>query len=145
MSQLDSRVNGPDWLLDLFGQTRTMGAPSRQDLVRELAAAGSLKDILVDPTDSADAATPTTLEDFELLTVLGRGGFGKVMQVRHRGSEEIYAMKILKKSELQRRRQVERTQTERNILANIKSTFIVQLYYAFQNESKVSPILCIRQ
>jgi serine/threonine protein kinase len=50
-------------------------------------------------------------------------------------------MKILRKSELQRRRQVERTQTERTILSQIKSHFVVQLYYAFQNESKLYMVM----
>ena len=65
-----------------------------------------------------------SLEDFELLSVLGRGGFGKVMQVRSKKTAKIFAMKILKKSELQRRKQVERTQTEMNILAAVRHPFI---------------------
>ena len=40
------------------------------------------------------------LEDFELLKVLGRGSFGKVMQVRKKSDGKIYAMKILKKKAL---------------------------------------------
>ena len=34
------------------------------------------------------------------------GGFGKVMLVRKRGGEEVYAMKVLKKEALVRRNQV---------------------------------------
>ena len=62
------------------------------------------------------------VEDFELLTVLGRGGFGKVMMVRHKENRNIYAMKILKKEDLLRRRQVERTRTERHILEKVSAT-----------------------
>ena len=40
------------------------------------------------------------------MTVLGRGGFGKVMQVRHKATGLVYAMKIFKKNELRKRRQV---------------------------------------
>src|SRR6185437_11118397 len=36
------------------------------------------------------------LDDFELLKVLGRGSFGKVMQVKKKSTGKIYAMKILK-------------------------------------------------
>lgn len=51
-------------------------------------------------TEEGDAC----LDDFELLAVLGRGGFGKVMQVRHKQNGNVYAMKVLKKAELVRRR-----------------------------------------
>jgi len=37
------------------------------------------------------------LDDFELLKVLGRGSFGKVMQVKKKSDGKVYAMKILKK------------------------------------------------
>ncbi len=50
-------------------------------------------------------------------------------------------MKILKKSELRRRRQVERTQTERTILAAVRHPFIVCLHYAFQNTQKLYMIM----
>ena len=50
-------------------------------------------------------------------------------------------MKILKKSELQRRRQIERTQTERTILAAVKHPFIVCLHYAFQNSQKLYMVM----
>jgi serine/threonine protein kinase len=76
--------------------------------VRELKTTGNLQNILKQEQEAQDGAgaDAVTLEDFDLLSVLGRGGFGKVMQVRHRNTDQVYAMKILKKSELRRRRQV---------------------------------------
>lgn len=59
-----------------------------------------------DQSESAEDEQKATLDDFELMTVLGRGGFGKVMQVRHRTTGQVYAMKILKKGELTKRKQV---------------------------------------
>jgi serine/threonine protein kinase len=35
------------------------------------------------------------VEDFDLLTVIGKGSFGKVLQVRKRDTGKIYAMKVL--------------------------------------------------
>ena len=55
------------------------------------------------------------LDDFELLKVLGKGSFGKVFLVRLIATGEVYAMKVLKKSEVVRRRQVEHTKAERRI------------------------------
>ena len=45
------------------------------------------------------------LEDFDLLKVLGKGGFGKVMLVRKKHTTDIYAMKVLKKEAVIRRNQ----------------------------------------
>jgi serine/threonine protein kinase len=99
----------------------------------------------VDALDSnyADALTAPklTVDDFELLNVVGKGSFGKVMQVRHKGTGEILAMKTLKKSVLVKRRQVAHTQTERKILGTIKHPFIVSLRYAFQTKTKLYMIL----
>ena len=48
-----------------------------------------------------------SLDDFEMLKVIGRGSFGKVMQVRKKGGDgSIYAMKILKKKAIIQRNQV---------------------------------------
>jgi hypothetical protein len=47
-----------------------------------------------------------SLTDFDLLKVLGRGSFGKVMQVRKKTDGKIYAMKILKKRAIIARNQV---------------------------------------
>ena len=75
--------------------------------------------------------------------VLGRGGFGKVMQVRHRASGRVHAMKIFKKADLRARKQVERTMTERDILSAVRwHPFIVQLSSAFQTEHKVHGEAC---
>eukprot|EP00606_Chrysophyceae_sp_TOSAG23-5_P000695 GSChrysophyteH2.ASY1.ANO1.392.1 assembled CDS len=147
VSQVDTRAKGPgQWFLSLVGDNSdTMAGPAHADLVRELEASGPLVNILKPSTNSDgfenENDSLVNLDDFELLAVLGRGGFGKVMQVKHKQTEEIYAMKILKKNELVRRRQVERTQTERTILAAVKHPFIVCLHYAFQNVHKLYMVM----
>jgi len=72
-----------------------------------------------------------SLADFDVLAVLGRGGYGKVLQVRHRKRGGVYAMKVLRKSELVKRKQVRRTLTERDILSKVRHPFIVKLEFAF--------------
>ena len=47
-------------------------------------------------------------EDFKPIRVLGRGGFGKVTLVRHKGRGQLYAMKTLKKSKVLEKDQVGR-------------------------------------
>ena len=48
------------------------------------------------------------------------------------GENEIYAMKVLNKSVIKKKNQIEHTKTERNILGKIDHPFIVGMRYAFQ-------------
>ena len=76
------------------------------------------------------------IPDFELRKVLGKGGYGKVFQVRKLSGEDknkIYAMKVLKKATIVRnQKDTAHTKAERNILEDVKHPFIVDLIYAFQ-------------
>jgi serum/glucocorticoid-regulated kinase 2 len=82
-----------------------------------------------------------TKDDFELLTVIGKGSFGKVMQVRKKDDGKIYAMKVLRKDTIVARKQVAHTKAEKNILMRIQHPFIVNLNYAFQTKDKLYMIL----
>ena len=53
----------------------------------------------------------------------------------------LYAMKILRKSHLVRRRQIDRTKTERKVLSMLNHPFIMKLYYAFQTSEKLYLVL----
>ena len=75
-----------------------------------------------------------TAEDFEPLTIIGRGAFGEVRLVRDRSNGQIYAMKKLKKTEMVRRGQVDHVKAERNLLAEVHDEAVVKLYYSFQDE-----------
>lgn len=46
-----------------------------------------------------------TVEDFSMLSVLGKGAFAKVLLVRHNASEKIFAMKILPKKNVSAKKQ----------------------------------------
>ncbi|XP_024966413.1 serine/threonine-protein kinase tricorner-like isoform X2 [Cynara cardunculus var. scolymus] len=72
-------------------------------------------------------------DDFELLTMIGKGAFGEVRICREKTTGTVYAMKKLKKSEMLRRGQVEHVKAERNLLAEVDSNCIVKLYCSFQD------------
>lgn len=56
----------------------------------------------------------------------------KVVLVRRKSTGVLYAMKILKKGDVVRKRQVERTKIERRVLGNVEHPFLMRLHYAFQ-------------
>jgi serine/threonine protein kinase len=82
-----------------------------------------------------------SIEDFELLCVIGRGSFGKVMKVVHKKDNQIYAMKILKKDMIIKEAMVTHTLAEKNILQSLTHPFIVSLKYAFQTDVKLYLVL----
>lgn len=73
-----------------------------------------------------------TMDDFQMLEVIGKGSFGKVLLVRMKSTGKIYAMKILSKSTVVQRKQVMHTKAEKNILQQMQHPFIIKLHYAFQ-------------
>jgi len=73
---------------------------------------------------------------FHSLKLIGRGAFGEVRLVRMKGTDEVYAMKKLRKSEMIKKDQVTHVLAERDVLADDltnKSPWVVRLYYSFQD------------
>ncbi|QIX00494.1 hypothetical protein AMS68_006011 [Peltaster fructicola] len=81
------------------------------------------------------------IEDFELLKVVGKGSFGKVMQVMKKDTQRIYALKTLRKQHIISRSEVAHTLAERSVLAQINNPFIVPLKFSFQSPEKLYLVL----
>ena len=74
-------------------------------------------------------------EDFDVLRLLGKGTFGQVFQVKKKDTERIYAMKVLSKKVIVKKKEIAHTIGERNILVRTSaaaSPFIVGLKFSFQ-------------
>ena len=98
------------------------------------------------------------IEDFELLKVVGKGSFGKVMQVRYvarffelyilltvtlrkNDTARIYALKTIRKAHIISRSEVAHTLAERSVLSQINNPFIVPLKFSFQSPEKLYLVL----
>jgi len=77
-----------------------------------------------------------TMDDFEILSVIGRGLFGKVMLVQNRKTLEKYAIKSVHKKQLIESGSPTAIIAERNIMMLIEHPFIVKLHFAFQTANK---------
>lgn len=82
---------------------------------------------------------PFTFQDFDLRATVGTGTFGRVRVVKIKGSADRtpLALKILKKSEVIRLKQVEHVKAEKQILSMIEHPFIVNLLTTFQDEKRL--------
>ncbi|XP_075885519.1 serine/threonine-protein kinase N2 [Nelusetta ayraudi] len=80
------------------------------------------------------------LEDFECLSVLGRGHFGKVLLAEHKKSGKLYAIKALKKADIVSRDEVDSLVCEKRIFEVINASrhpFLVHLHGCFQTSHHV--------
>ena len=86
---------------------------------------------------TAPAPKPPTVDDFQILTVLGRGTYGKVSLVRHKESRQLFAMKAMSKALLAEDGNIEQIVTEKNVLMENRHPFLVSAYFSFQTDTKV--------
>ena len=70
---------------------------------------------------------------FEFLYIIGRGGFGKVWKVRLKKNNELFALKEMSKAKVIDRRSEISIMSERNLLSKLHHSFIVNMYFAFQD------------
>ena len=81
------------------------------------------------------------IDDFQLLKIVGKGNFGKVMLVKMKGTDEVFAMKVLSKKQIIENNEIEHTMAECSILQRLRHPFLVNMHYAFQTEENLHLIL----
>jgi len=97
---------------------------------------------VVDKKEEAAAAPAKKLgiEDFTIKKVIGQGSFGKVLLVTKKEvphKDRVFAMKVLNKSTIIARNEVEHTKSEKSILMKLEHPFLVKLHYSFQTPDKL--------
>lgn len=73
--------------------------------------------------------------------MLGRGGFGAVYACRKNDTGVIYAMKCVNKRLVKEKNALGNILEERNVLTRIKTPFVTNLKYAFQDRENLYLIL----
>ncbi|XP_009473045.1 PREDICTED: cGMP-dependent protein kinase 2 isoform X1 [Nipponia nippon] len=84
---------------------------------------------------------PSPFQNLEVVTTLGVGGFGRVELVKVKNENMTFAMKCIKKKHIVDTKQQEHIYSEKKILEQICSPFIVKLYRTFKDSKYVYMLL----
>ena len=81
------------------------------------------------------------IDDFEMMRVLGKGCAGKVLLVRHKGSQSLYALKAITKRHVLAHQELQHTMTEQAVLKRMARSntdpFVVKLYWSFHDKENL--------
>lgn len=82
-----------------------------------------------------------TLNDFVIQRTLGTGSFGRVHLVQSKHNQRFYAVKVLKKAQVVKMKQVEHTNDERRMLQKVKHPFLITLWGTFQDSKNLYMVM----
>ena len=115
-----------------------------QDEADAAVVASSTKDCaplpprMLRPAGQSMTSLAPTIDDFCILKPISRGAFGKVFLGTRRGqSRPVYAIKVMRKSEVVQKNMTAQVVAERNALAISRSPFCVNLFYCLQSADNV--------
>ncbi|NXT20156.1 KGP2 kinase, partial [Syrrhaptes paradoxus] len=104
----------------------------------------SLKEVsleMIELQEKVAQFPPSPFQNLEVVTTLGVGGFGRVELVKVKNENVTFAMKCIKKKHVVDTKQQEHIYSEKKILEQICSPFIVKLYRTFKDSKYVYMLL----
>ncbi|CAH2355362.1 spindle assembly checkpoint kinase [[Candida] railenensis] len=82
-----------------------------------------------------------SLTDFSIMRTLGTGSFGRVHLVRSVHNGRYYAIKVLKKAQVIKMKQVEHTNDERRMLKLVEHPFLIRMWGTFQDSKNLFMVM----
>ncbi|KAJ3338968.1 hypothetical protein HDU93_008867 [Gonapodya sp. JEL0774] len=113
------------------GSTSSVASPTDQDGGTGISRSNR-NDKLI--SQKRRSRTAPSIKEFEIIKPISRGAFGKVYLARKTTTQDLYAIKIMKKDNLSRKNMTSHVLAERKVLALARNPFVVRLFYAFQSK-----------
>lgn len=130
--------------------TSSYGYPAQAAPQRQSARmADATPQVVVSPSLSRGSSTSTSrrttsrysLADFTFIRTLGTGSFGRVHLVRSQHNSRSYAIKVLSKERVIKMKQVEHTNSEREMLERVRHPFLVNLWGTFKDSRNLYMVM----
>lgn len=92
-------------------------------------------------TDPKKSQRKVVIDDFEMMRVLGKGCAGKVLLVRHKTTQDIFALKAITKRHVLAHQELQHTLTEQAVLKRMAAEgsdpFVVKLWWSFHDKENL--------
>lgn len=92
-------------------------------------------------SDARSTKGKYSLDDFSLQRTLGTGSFGRVHLVQSTHNHRYYALKVLKKAQVVKMKQIEHTNDERRMLSRSRHPFLVTLWGTWQDSRNLYMVM----
>lgn len=115
---------------------------------RQIPRAAETPQVVISPTPSRVSSATSrrtssrySLADFTFIRTLGTGSFGRVHLVRSQHNSRSYAIKVLSKERVIKMKQVEHTNSEREMLERVRHPFLVNLWGTFKDSKNLYMVM----
>ncbi|KAJ8329641.1 rim15, signal transduction response regulator [Batrachochytrium dendrobatidis] len=88
-------------------------------------------------TPSISQRAIPSIKDYEIIKPISKGAFGSVYLAKKRVTGDYFAIKAIKKADMVAKNQVMNIKSERMILTQLDSPYVVKLYYSFQSKEHI--------
>lgn len=135
---INNIINPPqlDGAAQYHGEAQSNWSDSRTVGMASTASSSTTATPAVRPTKGKYALT-----DFTIQRTLGTGSFGRVHLVQSNHNHRFYAVKVLKKQQVVKMKQIEHTNDERRMLSKVKHAFLVTLWGTFQDSKNLYMVM----
>lgn len=91
--------------------------------------------------ENSKGSSGISISSFQRQYPIGRGGYGKVWKVKSKHDDKHYAMKEMSKALIIAKKSVTSVMFERELLARLRSPFVINICYAFQDQEKLCMLM----
>nr|KAJ3418663.1 hypothetical protein HK105_008006 [Polyrhizophydium stewartii] len=88
------------------------------------------------PAPAVQRSIPS-IKDYEIIKPISKGAFGSVYLAKKRVTGDYFAIKVIRKADMVAKNQVMNIKSERMILTQLDSPYVVKVYFSFQSKEHI--------